>query len=198
LTALGTRTDRRLEKIRRILSHRQPDLTVVLENIHDSHNVSAILRSADAVGIMEVHLVYTTEEFPKLGRKSSASALKWVGRRKWRSVKECYANLRQEGFKIFASQLDASSLSIFDLNMKNKVALIFGNEHRGVSEEATALADVRFKVPMYGMIESLNVSVACAVSLYEALRQRLGDGDYSKPKLGDAVLQTLVEEWTKK
>jgi tRNA (guanosine-2'-O-)-methyltransferase len=192
------RTDRRLEKIRRILSHRQPDLTVVLENIHDPHNVSAILRSADAVGIAEVHLVYTTEEFPKIGRKSSASASKWVGRRKWRNVEECYASLRREEFKIFASQLDASSLSVFDLNMKNKVALIFGNEHRGVSEEAAALADARFKVPMYGMIESLNVSVACAVSLYEALRQRLEQGDYSKPKLGDAVLQTLVEEWTKK
>jgi tRNA (guanosine-2'-O-)-methyltransferase len=192
------RTDRRLEKIRRILSHRQPDLTVVLENIHDPHNVSAILRSADAVGIMGVHLIYTTEEFPKVGRKSSASASKWVGRWKWRSVKECYASLRQGGFKIFASQLDAGSLSVFDLNMKNKVALIFGNEHRGVSEQAAALADARFKVPMYGMIESLNVSVACAVSLYEALRQRLEQGDYSKPKLGDAVLQTLVEEWTKK
>jgi tRNA (guanosine-2'-O-)-methyltransferase len=192
------RTDRRLEKIHRILSHRQPDLTVVLENIHDPHNVSAILRSADAVGIMGVHLVYTTEAFPKVGRKSSASASKWVGRRKWRSVEECYANLRQEGFKIFASQLDVGSVSVFDLNMKNKVALIFGNEHWGVSEEAAALADARFKVPMYGMIESLNVSVACAVSLYEALRQRLEDGDYSKPKLADAVLQTLVEEWTKK
>jgi tRNA (guanosine-2'-O-)-methyltransferase len=198
LTVLKMRTDRRLEKIRRILSHRQPDLTVVLENIHDPHNVSAILRSADAVGIMGVHLIYTTEEFPKVGRKSSASASKWVGRWKWRSVKECYASLRREEFKIFASQLDASSLSVFDLNMKNKVALIFGNEHRGVSEQAAALADARFKVPMYGMIESLNVSVACAVSLYEALRQRLEQGDYSKPKLGDAVLQTLVEEWTKK
>jgi tRNA (guanosine-2'-O-)-methyltransferase len=192
------RTDRRVEKIRRILSHRQPDLTVVLENIHDPHNVSAILRSADAVGIMGVHLVYTTEAFPKVGKKSSASASKWVGRRKWRSIEECYASLQQEGFKIFASQLDDGSLSVFDLNMKNKVALIFGNEHRGVSEEAAALADARFKVPMYGMIESLNVSVACAVSLYEALRQRLGGGGYSRPKLGDTGLQTLVEEWTKK
>ena len=192
------RTERRLQKIRRVLRQRQPDLTVVLENIHDPHNVSAILRSADAVGIAEVHLVYTTEEFPKIGRKSSASASKWVVRRKYRGAEECYSSLRKQGFKIYASQLDFKSLCLFELNLRNKVALVFGNEHRGVSEEAAALADARFIIPMYGMIESLNVSVACAVSLYEALRQRLKHGGYSKPKLGDTALRTLAEEWSKK
>ncbi|MGA9364792.1 MAG: RNA methyltransferase [Bacteroidota bacterium] len=192
------RTERRLQKIRRVLRDRQPDLTVVLENIHDPHNVSAILRSADAVGIAEVHLVYTTEEFPRIGRKSSASASKWVVRRKWRSVEECYSRLRKQGFKIYASQLDSESLRLFDLNLRNKGALVFGNEHQGVSEEAAALADARFIIPMYGMIESLNVSVACAVSLYEALRQRLEHGGYSKPKLSDTALRGLAEEWSKK
>jgi tRNA (guanosine-2'-O-)-methyltransferase len=192
------RTERRLQKIRRVLRQRQPDLTVVLENIHDPHNVSAVLRSADAVGIAEVHLVYTTEEFPRIGRKSSASASKWVGRRKWRTVQECYSDLRQQGFRIYASQLNSESLCLFDLDLKNKVALVFGNEHQGVSEEAAALADARFVIPMYGVIESLNVSVACAVSMYEALRQRLEHGDYSKPKLSDTVLQTLAGGWIKK
>jgi tRNA (guanosine-2'-O-)-methyltransferase len=192
------RTERRLQKIRRVLRQRQADLTVVLENIHDPHNVSAILRSADAVGIAEVHLVYTTEELPKIGRKSSASASKWVARRRYRSVGECYSSLRKQGFRIYASQLDSQSLCLFDLNLKNKVALVFGNEHRGVSVEAAASADTRFKIPMYGMIESLNVSVACAVSLYEALRQRLTHGHYSKPKLSDSALRALAEEWSKK
>jgi tRNA (guanosine-2'-O-)-methyltransferase len=192
------RTDRRLQKIRRVLRHRQPDLTVVLENIHDPHNVSAILRSADAVGIVEVHLMYTTEEFPKVGRKSSASASKWVERRKWRSVQECYSDLRQQGFKIYASQLDSDSLCLFDLDLENKIALVFGNEHRGVSVEAAALADARFIIPMYGMIESLNVSVACAVSLYEALRQRVARGHYWKPKLSNTALRALTEEWSRK
>jgi tRNA (guanosine-2'-O-)-methyltransferase len=192
------RTDRRLQKIRRVLRQRQADLTVVLEDIHDPHNVSAVLRSADAVGIAEVHLVYTTEEFPKIGRKSSASASKWVVRRKWRSMEECYSRLRKQGFKIYASQLDSESLRLFDLNLGDKVALVFGNEHRGVSEGAAASADGRFMIPMYGMIESLNVSVACAVSLYEALRQRLEHGCYSKPKLSDSALRTLAEEWSKK
>jgi tRNA (guanosine-2'-O-)-methyltransferase len=192
------RTDRRLQKIRRVLRQRQADLTVVLENIHDPHNVSAILRSADAVGIAEVHLVYTTEEFPKIGRKSSASASKWVGRWKWRSVEECYSKLREQGFKIYASQLDSGSVSLFNLNLRKRVALVFGNEHRGVSEQAAALADAQFMIPMYGMIESLNVSVACAVSLYEALRQRLTHEHYSKPKLSETALRALAEEWSKK
>jgi tRNA (guanosine-2'-O-)-methyltransferase len=160
--------------------------------------VSAILRSADAVGIVEVHLIYTTEEFPKIARKSSASASKWVGRRKWRSVQECYSDLQQQGFRICASRLDSKSLCLFDLNLKNKVALVFGNEHQGVSEEAAALADTRFVIPMYGMIESLNVSVACAVSMYEALRQRLTDRHYSKPKISNTALLALAEEWSKK
>ena len=192
------RTERRLQKIRRVLRLRQPDLTVVLEDIHDPHNVSAVLRSADAVGIGEVHLVYTSEEFPKIGRKSSASALKWVVRRKSRSVEECYSRLRKQGFRIYASQLDSDSLCLFDLNLRDKVALVFGNEHRGVSEQAAALADARFMIPMHGMIESLNVSVACAVSLYEALRQRLEHGDFSRLKLGDTALRALAEEWSKK
>ena len=192
------RTERRLKKIRSVLRRRQADLTVVLENIHDPHNVSAVLRSADAVGIMEVHLVYTTEEFPKMGRKSSASASKWVTRRKYRSVEDCYSTLRGEGFMIYASQLDSQSPSVFDLDLKKKVALVFGNEHSGVSDTAAALADGHFKIPMYGMIESLNVSVACAVALYEALRQRLGRGHYSKPELSDPVLQSLTEEWSRK
>ncbi len=192
------RTDRRRQKIRTVLEHRQNDLTVVLEDIHDPHNVSAILRTADAVGVREVQVVYKRERFPPIGKKSSASAWKWVTRRKFRSLEDCYSRLREEGYKIFASQLNSGSTSLFDLDLSRKVALVFGNEHLGVSSEAGALADGRFMIPMYGMIESLNVSVACAVALYEALRQRLGEGKYSKPNLAAPIVQTLVEEWSRK
>lgn len=192
------RTERRLRKIRSVLENRQRDLTVVLENIHDPHNVSAILRSADAVGLREVQVVYTTEKFPSIGKKSSASAWKWVARRKFQSVEDCYSRLREEGFNIYASKLDPQSKSLFDLNLREKVALVFGNEHRGVSEEAAALADSRFMVPMYGMLESLNVSVACAVTLYEALRQRTAAGRYPKGELSDAEFKRIFEEWSKK
>lgn len=189
---------RRLARFRSVLEHRQPDLTVVLENIHDPHNVSAILRSADAVGVCEVQLVYTTEGFPRLGKKSSASAQKWVGRRKFSSIEKCYAALRDEGYRIYATHIDGRSRSLYELNLTERVALVFGNEHRGSSEEAVRLADAPFMIPMTGMIQSLNVSVACAVSLYETMRQRLQAGMYSKSRLSREHFEQLWEVWKKK
>lgn len=190
------RSPRRTEKIKAVLAHRQPDLTVVMENIHDPHNVSAVLRSCDAVGVMRVELLYTVEKFPRIGRKSSSSANKWLERRKHRSVDECYATLRKEGFTILATHLGGSPVSLYSLDLTRRVALVFGNEHRGVSEEAAAKADVNFQIPMVGMIQSLNVSVACAVSLYEALRQRLCAGQLDQPKITGEALRELHDDWS--
>lgn len=191
-------TGRRRKKILDVLRHRQPGLTVVMEDIHDPHNVSAMLRSADAVGVMEVQLVYINEKFPKLGRKSSASASKWIQLRKFHSIKECYKALHNEGFRICATQLGAKSASLYDLDLTKKTALVFGNEHWGVSDGAANLADDNFQIPMTGMIQSLNVSVACAVTLYEALRQRLLAGKYIKSQLSRTQVKALFDEWTRK
>ncbi|MER3523004.1 MAG: RNA methyltransferase [Ignavibacteria bacterium] len=192
------KSERRLGKIRSVLRKRQPDLTVVMENIHDPHNVSAVFRSCDAVGVMQVELLYTRESFPKIGKKSSSSANKWLERRKHTSVDACYEVLRREGFTIYATHLSAASVSLYDLDLTKKVALVFGNEHRGVSDEAATKADANFMIPMVGMIQSLNISVACAVSLYEALRQRLLHHHYDKPKLSDEELQRWFHEWIKR
>ncbi len=191
-------TERRREKFRRVLACRQPSLTVVMENIHDPHNVSAVLRSCDAVGVMRVELLYTVERFPKLGRKSSSSANKWIERRNHRSVDECYAALHADGFQICATHLSQEAVSLYELDLTKKVALVFGNEHRGVSDEAAARADVNFRIPMMGMIQSLNVSVAAAVTLYEALRQRLQAGSYDAPALDPENLSTLLNQWLAK
>jgi len=169
-----------------------------MENIHDPHNVSAILRSCDAVGVLRVELLYTVEKFPRIGRKSSSSANKWLERRKHKSVGECYTALRNEGFIIYATDLGESAVSLYDLDLTKKVALVFGNEHRGVSVEAAKKADRNFQIPMLGMIQSLNVSVACAVSLYEVLRQRLVKGDLLKPKLLADELEVLYNDWIKR
>lgn len=189
---------RRIEKIVRVLSSRQPDLTVVLENIHDPHNVSAILRSCDAVGILRVELLYTIEKFPKIGRKSSSSASKWIDRRKHTSVDECFGMLREEGFAIYATYLGAATPSLYDLDLTKRVALVFGNEHRGVSEESAKKADGNFQIPMLGMIQSLNVSVACAVSLYEVLRQRMAAGVFDSPKLSARERDALRNDWMRR
>jgi tRNA (guanosine-2'-O-)-methyltransferase len=188
-------TERRREKFERVIAARRPDLTLVLEDIHDPHNVSAVFRSADAVGIPGVHLVYRTDEFPKLGKKSSASASKWVRRTKHSSIRECYDALRADGFTVCATHLGKKAVSIYDLDLTGRVALVFGNEHRGVSQEAADLADVNFRIPMVGMIESLNVSVACAVTLYEAFRQRLAKGQKKLPPKDRKVLKELADEW---
>ena len=189
-------TERRREKFLTVLSHRQPNLTVVIEDIHDPHNVSAILRSADAVCIPEIQLLYTADAFPKMGKKSSASALKWVKRRSFRTVEECFGMLREEGFAIYATHMGKRSKSLYELDLTGNVALVFGNEHRGVSYAAARLSDENFLIPMTWMIQSLNVSVACAVSLYETFRQRQASGKSSR--LDETTTQRLFKEWAGK
>ncbi len=205
-------TEKRRKKLLRVLAHRRPDLTLVLEDIHDPHNVSAVLRSADAVGVMEVHLVYTKSPFPKLGKKSSASATKWVVRKKHSSMTECVAALRADGFRILGTYLGelpgsppgrgsrrrgqpVKPVSLYDLDLTGRVAFIFGNEHIGVSRGAAELADLNFHIPMAGMIESLNVSVACAVTLYEAYRQRAASGVRRLPKKDKEAVEMLGRDW---
>ncbi|MEO8168293.1 MAG: RNA methyltransferase [bacterium] len=189
------RSERRTEKVRAVLNNRQPDLTVVMENIHDPHNVSAVLRSCDAVGVMQVELLYNLEKFPRIGKKSSSSASKWLDVRKHKTVDDCYAVLRSEGFSIYATHLGTSAMSLYDIDLTAKVALVFGNEHRGVSDEAALKADGNVIIPMMGMIQSLNISVACAVSLYEAMRQRAAKGHYGTPKFSESELRRLFDDW---
>ncbi len=184
----------RIARIRAVLSRRQPDLTVVLENIHDPHNVSAILRTCDAVGIDRVALLYTVEQFPRIGKSSSASAWKWVGRDAYNSVDACFGAMRAKGFRIFTTHLGADSSSLYESDLASPVALVFGNEHRGVSTEALAQADCNIVIPQQGMLQSLNVSVSCAVALYEAMRQRAAAGAYDTPKLPADEIERRVRE----
>jgi tRNA (guanosine-2'-O-)-methyltransferase len=190
-----SRTEKRTNKIESVIRARQKSLHVVIENIHDPHNVSAIFRTCDAVGIGSVSLVYNTEPFPKIGKKSSASAYKWVDKKKYKNIPDCYNSLKAEGFKIYASSISSGALNIYDLDLSKKAAIVFGNEHRGVSNEAEDLADEKFIIPMFGMVQSLNVSVAAAVVLYEALRQRLSTGLYNKSEFSEDELQYLINKW---
>ena len=192
------RTEKRLKRLEEVLRHRQPDLTVVMENIHDPHNVSAILRSCDAAGVMEIQIIYGETEFPDIGKKSSASAKKWVELRQFANIKECYEKLHEEGYKIFATHLEEKAVSPYEIDMSKKIAIVFGNEHEGVSLEAASLADGIIQIPMFGMIQSLNVSVATAVILFEAVRQRIAAGHYNQSKIPDMALTKLIKEWAMK
>ncbi len=192
------KTEKRLKKIRKVVKQRQHSLKVVLEDIHDPHNVSAIYRTCDSVGVDKVSLLYIKEKFPKISRVSSSSANKWVKSERFQTAKECFDNLRKEGFKIYASKLDEGAKDLYELNLTEKVAIVMGNEHRGISEEVVELADEIFYIPMRGMIQSLNVSVATAVTLYEAQRQRANSGMYITSDLSDENLETEIDKWCEK
>lgn len=192
------RTEKRKQKIISVITARQPSLKIVLENIHDPHNVSAIFRTCDAAGVPKVCLIYNHDTFPKIGKKTSASAFKWVETEKFKEVKECYKKLKEDGFKIFASSISKESKDFYEIDFTGKCAVVFGNEHSGISEEAESLADEKFVIPMYGMVQSLNVSVAAAVVLYEALRQRKAKGMYDKSEMKNSELKELIDKWNKK
>lgn len=192
------KTERRLQKFYSVAKGRQQSFHVVMENIHDPHNVSAIFRTCDAVGIPKVSLLYNTEPFPRIGKKSSASAFKWVEKDKYSTVDDCYNSLRNKGFKIYTSALTEGAVDFYDLDLTEKCAIVLGNEHRGASEEAIKNADATFIIPMFGMVQSLNVSVAAAVILYEALRQRYKKGMYDQSELAPDELDKLVDHWCEK
>ncbi len=189
-------TEERIVKLKKVLEKRQLDLTVVAENINDPHNLSAMLRSCDAVGLQRVYVVYSNgQTAPQLGEQSSASARKWVETIKYDNIELCYKHLRENGFSIFTTKLESDSLSLYDMDLTKKIALVFGNEHSGVSDEAVQLADGNFLIPQIGMIQSLNISVACAVSLYEAFRQRLSKNMFQEPQINGLELEKCLENW---
>jgi len=192
------KTEKRLKKITDTLIARQQSLRVVIENVHDPHNVSAIFRTCDAVGVPKVSLLYTLESFPKISKVSSSSANKWIERERFDDVKKCFDSLRAEGFKIYSTILDENAVNIYDIDFTEKIAIVMGNENRGISEEAAKLSDKTIYIPMRGMIQSLNVSVAAAVTLYEAQRQRAEKGMYDKSELPEEELEKKIDEWCDK
>lgn len=188
-------TERRLARMRGTLARRQPGLTVVIENVHDPHNVSAVLRSCDAVGAASAHLVYTIEEMPLIHSGVAASAQRWIDVHQHDDIASCYRVLRADGFSIYATELSDDATDFYELDLTRPTALVFGNETRGVSEDASRLADGRVMIPMMGMVESLNISVACAVSMFEASRQRRVAGMYDTGGWNEGELEERLREW---
>ena len=189
-------TPERRERLLSVLNKRQAGLTVVLENVQDPHNISAVMRTCDAVGIQEIYVLNNKiPKHKKWGAKSSSSAAKWLTIHQFSDVNECMAALRQKYDKIYTTHLASDSVSLYELNFTGSVALVFGNEHGGLSEEIIALADGNFIIPQVGIIRSLNISVACAVSIYEAQRQRAIAGHYDQKNLPDEQYNSLLEKW---
>lgn len=191
----GFRTERRAKRMEEVLRQRQDDLTVILANIHDPHNVSAIYRSCDAFGVSRVNLYYTGTAFPSLGLKSSASARKWVESDRHKNAEEMFSGLRGRGFQILATSFTDRARPLREWDFLRPTAIILGNEHSGVDEELLKGADGELYIPMHGMIQSLNVSVAAAVILAEAARQREEAGRYARSTIPEKEFNERLAEW---
>ena len=190
-------TPERKQKLLNVLSKRQPNLTVVMENVQDPHNISAVMRTCDAVGIQDIYILNTKiPRHKKFGAKSSSSAAKWLTVHQFDNTEQCVEELRKRYKHLFTTHLATDSITLYDIDFKESVALIFGNEHEGVTEELRNLADGNFIIPQVGIIQSLNISVACAVSIYEAYRQKNAAGHYSARALPENNVQQLMHLWS--
>ncbi|MGZ5248447.1 MAG: TrmH family RNA methyltransferase [Flavitalea sp.] len=190
-------TPLRLEKLTSVLDKRQEDITVVLENVFDPHNISAVMRTCDAVGIQEIYILNTKiPRHKKWGSRSSSSAQKWLTVHQYENAEECFSSLRKRYSSILTTHLSDDAVSLYQVDFTKSIALVFGNEHNGVSDEIRTLADGNFIIPQVGIIQSLNISVACAVSLYEAYRQKNLAGHYNRQSLDEIRYNELLHEWS--
>lgn len=191
-------TPQREHRITSVLDKRQEDIVIVLENVFDPHNISAVMRTCDAVGVQDLFVLNTRiPRHKKWGAKSSSSAAQWLTIHQYDNAEECFAQLRKRADRILTTHLSGDAVSLYELDLTGRIALVFGNEHSGVSDEIRALADGNFIIPQVGIIKSLNISVACAVTLYEAYRQKSVAGHYDRRSLNPGRHDQLLKEWSR-
>lgn len=192
-------SESRNKKLKDLARKRQFDLTLILENVHDPHNIGAVMRTCDAVGIPEIYVIYTQDSRNArkeyVGVKASRGTKKWVTCHFFHSIEECMEVVKPNFDHILATHLAADSKSIYDTNLTQPTAIVFGNEHEGVSKELLEHCTGNILIPMVGMVQSLNISVAAASTIYEALRQRLSSGGYDRPfDFDDPKMQAIYRQ----
>ncbi|MBL5966923.1 tRNA (guanosine(18)-2'-O)-methyltransferase TrmH [Lelliottia amnigena] len=169
----------RYARICEMLARRQPDLTVCMEQVHKPHNVSAIVRTADAVGVHEVHAVWPGNRLRTMA-SSAAGSNSWVTVKTHPTISEAVAQLKAAGMQILATHLSDKAVDFREIDYTRPTCILMGQEKTGITQEALDLADRDIIIPMIGMVQSLNVSVASALILYEAQRQRQNAGMYER------------------
>lgn len=187
-------TPQRFARLQSVLDRRQPDLAVLLDDVHKPHNVAAVVRTCDAVGVSDVHAVWHDVGM-RPNREISAGAAKWVQMNVHDDVQAAIAALRADGMRIVAAHFSAQAVDFRSIDYAQPCALMLGSELRGVSDAGAGFADSHVVIPMAGMTASLNVSVAAAVILFEAQRQREAAGAYSRCRLTPERRARLLFEW---
>lgn len=186
-------TPKRLERINTMLDKRQPDLTVCMEGVHKTHNLAAVVRTCDAIGISDVHAVWKNERM-RVSGGSAAGSQNWIDVHNYSKTEDAISKLKKQGMQILVTNLSDTSVDFREIDYTKPTAIILGQEKFGASEQALALADQDIIIPMVGMVQSLNVSVACSVVLYEAQRQRQLAGMYEKSTISESIRQKLLFE----
>lgn len=190
-------TPERRNKLENVLHKRQENLTVVMENIFDPHNISAVMRTCESVGIQDIFVLNTKIPLhKKFGERSSSSAAKWLTIHQYDDVEVCFAFLKQKNFNIYTTWLGEGSADMYAIDFTMPTAIVFGNEHSGVSDEIRMLADGNIVIPQVGIIQSLNISVACAVTVYEAFRQKRLAGHYNTSSLSNGRYNEIWDLWS--
>ncbi|MER3501257.1 MAG: RNA methyltransferase [Candidatus Fervidibacterota bacterium] len=185
----------RVQRMREIARKRQFGLRVVLEDLENPRNISAICRTCDAVGVQFLHVIHRGVQPIVLDKRSSAGSHQWLTVIQHPSIEDCIAELRSLGFRIYATHVDPTAKEFTQVDYTGRVAIVLGNEGHGVSEAARSLADERIVIPQVGFVNSLNVAAAAAIILYEAFKQRRAAGLYDQPELSEREQDELVQLW---
>jgi len=189
-------TPERLAKVNRVLSCRQPDLRIVLEQVVNPHNASAVLRTCDAAGLLDVDIIGSGENPLPINSAITTKADKWLNLHFHRTTDECLDRLRADGFAVAVTHLGDDAVPYTQYDFTRPTAVVFGGEHVGISPQALARADAKIKIPMFGMVQSLNLSVSVGIILYEAVRQRLARGFFERPRLSPDELEDYLDRWS--
>ncbi|MCC5857024.1 MAG: tRNA (guanosine(18)-2'-O)-methyltransferase TrmH [Ectothiorhodospiraceae bacterium] len=187
-------TAKRLQLLEQVLDHRQPDLTVAMAGVHKEHNVSAVLRTCDAVGVWEAHSLGQAGKLT-VRRTAAAGVQRRVALRQHEDIAEGCRRLRERGFLLYAAHWSERSVDFRSVDYTRPCVILLGQELEGMPEAAAQAADAHVTIPMVGLVASLNVSVAAAVILYEAQRQREAAGMYAHPRLDEATRRETLFEW---
>ncbi|MCP5325949.1 MAG: tRNA (guanosine(18)-2'-O)-methyltransferase TrmH [Oceanospirillaceae bacterium] len=187
-------TPERSGKIQSVLRQRQNDLTIITDDVHKPHNISAILRSCDAFAVKELHAILGEVRF-RPGNSATSGAKRWVKLHRHKTLQDCISQLKQKGYRIYAAHLSEQARPYREIDYTQPTAILFGSELTGISAEAAAAVDGHIIIPMSGMVESLNVSVAAALILSEAHEQRSQKGMLEERSISDAEHQSLLFEW---
>ena len=183
----------RLKRIQAMLDKRQPDLTVCMEGVHKTHNIAAVVRTCDAIGVSDVHAVWKNEQMLVSGG-SAAGSQNWIDVHNHSKTADAINALKAQNMQILVTNLSDTAVDFREIDYTKPTAIILGQEKFGASQVALDLADQDIVIPMVGMVQSLNVSVACSVVLYEAQRQRQLAGMYNKPTLSHERRQRVLFE----